>query len=66
MAHDCIKSIRIPCRLKAQVERLARSNEITSSELIRLSIETKLPEYETGNPPLIKEDNDPALKTKGS
>lgn len=34
--------------LKVRVKRLARQNNMTCSELIRLSIEAKLPAHEAG------------------
>jgi hypothetical protein len=51
MGGKCVKIIRLPCDLKDKVERLARSNGLTCAELIRLSIETKLPDCEVARPP---------------
>jgi hypothetical protein len=45
------KIIWIPCDLKVKVKKLAHLNGITCSDLIRLSIEAKLPDYEAGRPP---------------
>ena len=42
------KIIRFPGDLKAKVKRLARLNNMTYSDLIRLCIETKLPDHESG------------------
>lgn len=52
MARNCLKIIWLPCDLKSKVKRLARLNNISCSELIRLSIEAKLPDYEAG--PLVQ------------
>ena len=54
MGGKCLKVIRLPCscELKTRVKRLARSNGLTCSELIRLSIEAQLPECEAGKLPL--------------
>jgi len=40
--------IRVPCELKDKVKRLARQNGISPSDLVRLSIEAKLPDCEAG------------------
>jgi len=47
-----LKSVWISCELKDRAKRLARLNNMTCSELIRLSIEAKLPDYESGCQPL--------------
>lgn len=52
MGKKCPKIIWIPCDLKARVKKLARLNGMTCSDLIRLSIEAKLPDYEAGRQPL--------------
>lgn len=57
MVQKRLKIIRLPCELKTKVKRLARLNGLTSSELIRLSIEIKLPYYETSQPHLSKVDD---------
>lgn len=49
---NCLKIIWIPCDLKARVKKLACLNGMTCSDLIRLSIEAKLPDYEAGRQPL--------------
>lgn len=46
MSGKCVNLIRLPCDLKAKVKQLAQSNGLTCSELIRLSIEAKLPDCE--------------------
>lgn len=56
MAKKCLKIIVIPCDLKDRVKRLARLNGMSCSELIRLSIEAKLPDYEASRLPLRKID----------
>jgi len=48
MTKRCSKIVWIPCDLSAMVKRLAHLNDMTSSDLIRLSIEAKLPDYELG------------------
>ncbi|MEI6614665.1 MAG: ribbon-helix-helix protein, CopG family [Chrysiogenales bacterium] len=50
------KSIRLPCNLKAKVKRLARLNGMTSSELVRYSIEAKLPDCEASRLPANNND----------
>ena len=52
MKEKCLKFVWMSCDLKARAERLARLNNMTCSELVRLSIETKLPNYEAGRQPL--------------
>ncbi|MBU4199409.1 MAG: ribbon-helix-helix domain-containing protein [Verrucomicrobia bacterium] len=54
MVRKCLKIIWLPCDLKARVKRLARVNGMTASELIRLSIEARLPDYEAGISPSLK------------
>lgn len=56
MVKKCFKIIVIPCDLKDKVKRLARLNGVSCSELIRLSIEAKLPDYEANRLPLRKID----------
>lgn len=56
MEMKCLKIIWLPCDLKAKVGRLARLNGMTSSELIRLSLEARLHEYETGRFPINASD----------
>jgi hypothetical protein len=46
------KSVLMPGDLKERVQRLARLNNITCCELVRLSISVKLADYETGRQPL--------------
>lgn len=60
MGKKCPKIIWIPCDLKAKVKKLARLNGMTCSDLIRLSIEAKLPDYEAGCQPLK------GIETQGS
>ena len=52
MKKRCPKIIRLSCELKARAERLARLNNMTCSDLIRLSIEARLPDYEAVCQPL--------------
>jgi len=52
MAKKRPKVIWLPSGLKARAKRLARLNNMTCSDLIRLSIEAKLPDYEAGCQPL--------------
>ena len=63
MGKKCLKVIRLPCscELKTRVKRLARSNGLTCSELIRLSIKAKLTECEVGN--LLLKDVDTNLSS---
>ena len=51
MSEKRLKFISVPCDLKAKVKRLARQNDMTCSDLIRLSIETQLPDCEAGRSP---------------
>ena len=51
MSEKRLKFISVPCDLKAKVKRLARQNDMTCSDLIRLSIEVKLPDCEAGRSP---------------
>jgi len=44
MGEKRVKLIRLPCDLKAKVKCLARLNGITTSDLVRYSIEAGLPE----------------------
>jgi len=53
---ELTKSIRLPCDLKAKVKRLASQNGMTSSELVRYSIEAKLPDCEAGRLPANNND----------
>ena len=52
MGKKRLKIVWIPCDLKARVKKLACLNGMTCSDLIRLSIEIKLPDYEAGRQPL--------------
>jgi predicted DNA-binding protein len=64
MGGKCVKLIRLPGDLKARVQRLARSNGLTCAELIRHSIEAKLPDCETGKHLLSDNDNKRLAKDK--
>ncbi|MFH1968818.1 MAG: hypothetical protein ABIJ53_00710 [Verrucomicrobiota bacterium] len=60
----CSKIVWIPCDLSAMVKRLARLNDMTSSDLIRLSIEARLPDYEPDKHMLSNIDNKRLAKEK--
>lgn len=43
-----LRYVGIPRGLDARLKRLAQRNGLTPSDLIRLAIEARLPDYETG------------------